>query len=451
MSSNANREAWVADPEWGATFSEIESRVGGRLTSVERQARWRPAFFCELERDGEAVSVYFRGDRGLGPDGPATLRREMQVLELLGAEGIPVPHIYGFCDSSPGILMEKVPGRANLATADSEDQRRAVLDHYLDLLADIHALDPSLFEKLGFQRPEGGVGRSLGDLSRWEAIYEQGKNQPEPLIELTRAWLRENARADRSRLSCLVGDSGQFLFDANRVTAVIDVELAALGDPVADLGGLLSRDLSEPLGDLSRGIARYRERTGDDFEARDVHYQAVRFCIFTPMSVCFLCAQPPPGLNLPQYESWNQVYGRVPLELIAHIEGVEIESPELPEPRSDRTSPVFDSLVEQLRDAGPSYAVETALRLAEYAREIDRRGARLEEQDREEAGAVLGHPVTAPAAAEAELEALAQRLRGEERAPLLRFLVRRCLRREALLGPALRELEGARVQRVRLG
>jgi hypothetical protein len=385
-------------------------------------------------------------------DGVETLRREMEVLRTLEANGIPVSHVYGFCETKPGIVMETSPGRANLATAESEDERRAVLAHYLDLLADIHALDPGLFEKLGMPRPHTPEERSLADLPRWLSLYQRSKNQPEPVIELTLGWLRENVPAHRNRVSCLVGDSGQFLFDRGRVTAVLDVELATIGDPLADIGALLSRDLSEPLGDLSRGIAHYRERTGDDFESRDVLYQAVRFCIFTPMAVCWLCAAPPPGLNLVQYEAWNLVYGRVPLELIAQIEGVEIDAPELPEPREHRHSVVLDYLVSELAAPGgaDAYRLDTARRVAEYVREIDRRGARLEQQDQDEAGALLGRRPASWREADAEIERRAISGGRAERPGLLRFLVRRSLRREALLGAAIRELAGARAQAIEL-
>jgi len=445
------RDLLFADPAWGPTFREIEAMVGARLRSAERQERWRPAWFCELERGDEVVPVYFRGDRGVQPDGVATLRREMEVLRTLEANGIPVSHVYGFCETVPGIVMETSPGRANLATADDESERRAVLDHYLDLLADVHRLDPALFEKLGFPRPGTPAERSLGDLPRWEAIYRRGKNQPEPTIELVLGWLRDHVPSHRDRVSCLVGDSGQFLFDRGRVTAILDVELAALGDPLCDLGALLSRDLSEPLGDLSRGIARYRERTGEAFDERDVLYQAVRFCIFTPMSVCFLCAAPPPGLNLAQYESWNLVYGRIPLQLIAELEGVEIEPPGLPPARDHRHAPVWDALLDLLRAPGGAdrYALDTARRVAEYAREIDRRGARLEQQDLEEAGALLGRVPGDWREADAALERRAIAAGPAERPALIRFLVRRSLRREALLGPAMRELEGAAAQALR--
>jgi aminoglycoside phosphotransferase (APT) family kinase protein len=450
--SGRGRDALLADAEWGATFAEIEQITGGRLCSARQQERWRPAWFCELEQGGRRFGVYYRGDRGVQDDGVETLRLEMEVLRTLEANGIPVSHVYGFCETKPGIVMETSPGRANLATAESEEERRAVLDDYLDRLADIHALDPRLFEKLGIPMPGTPAEVSLGDLPRWERLYRRCKNQPEPVIELVLRWLRENAPGHRTRVSCVLGDSGQFLFDRGRVTAILDLEFATIGDPLADIGALLSRDLSEPLGDLSRGIAHYRDRTGDAFDAHDVLYQAVRFMIFTPMSTCWLCAAPPPGLNLVQYEAWNLVYGRVPLELIAEIEGVEIESPEVPAPRDHRHAIVFDTLVGQLAAPGgaDAYRLDVARRIAEYAREIDRRGARLEEQDHEEAAGLLGRRPASWRDADAELERRAIAAGRAERPALLRFLVRRSLRREALLGPAIRELAAARAQPIRL-
>ena len=60
----------------------------------------------------------------------------------------------------------------------------------------------------------------------------------------------------------VTGDSGQFLFDEGRVTAMLDMELGYLGDPLADLGGLFCRDLTESMGDLDVAIERYASATG---------------------------------------------------------------------------------------------------------------------------------------------------------------------------------------------
>ena len=51
-------------PEWLAGFEWVEQQVGGRVVRAERQPRWRPAWFIDIERDGRVVPLYFRGERG---------------------------------------------------------------------------------------------------------------------------------------------------------------------------------------------------------------------------------------------------------------------------------------------------------------------------------------------------------------------------------------------------
>ena len=95
---------------WQKGFAWIESELGGSLVSAERQPRWRPAWFLDLEREGERVPLYFRGDRGEAGTGLYSLEREQRVLEFLEAHGIPVPHVYGFCPEPRGIVMERCAG-----------------------------------------------------------------------------------------------------------------------------------------------------------------------------------------------------------------------------------------------------------------------------------------------------------------------------------------------------
>jgi hypothetical protein len=41
----------------------LEANFGGTVTSIWRQPRWRPVWFAEVERDGQAHSLVVRGDR----------------------------------------------------------------------------------------------------------------------------------------------------------------------------------------------------------------------------------------------------------------------------------------------------------------------------------------------------------------------------------------------------
>lgn len=420
------------------------------MVSARRQARWRPAWFLEVDRGGERVPVYFRGDRGQGQGGGDALEREMGVLQVLERHGIPVPHVFGFCDAPRGIVMEQAPGRANLATAVDDAERESVLDHYMELLVRMHAIDPAEFEACGLRPPAPEAEPAWIDFARWETGYRRGKRAPEPGIELCIRWLQQNVPAGRRRVGFLTGDAGQFLFEGGRVTAVIDLELATLGDPLADLGALRSRDISEPLGDLSRGMRRYAELSGEPLDRGALAFHAVRFALNTPLAVAPLCQRPPPGLDFAQYLGWKLVYGRLALEIIAEEMGVSLAPPEPAHHDSDPADPASDALLALLESGRESYEVDAAYRVGQYLREVQRRGAALERVDLAEMAPLLGRRPASRREADAALEARVLSPDFEIDAAWIRALHRRALREESLLRPAMRELADARFQALRL-
>lgn len=429
------------DAEAERLFGWIEAELSGRVVGAERQARWRPAWYLELERGTERLPLYFRGERREG--GTYPLEREARTFEVLEAEGIPVPHIHGLCPDPRGIVMERSPGRADLSTSSDLAEREAVLDHYMEILARVHALDTAPFEAIGIEAPRSAEALGLGDFEVWEKIYRAAKARPEPFIEFANRWVRRNAPSGRRRACFLTGDSGQFLFEKGRVTALLDLELAYIGDAAADLAALRVRDTSEPLGDLRRALLHYAASGGEAVDTRVVHYHTARFALCTPMAVCGLVAAPHPSLNPVQYLAWYWVVGRLALEAIAHLAGTEIEAPPLPDPEPTRHSALHDALVTSLGGEGPAerYETDVSLRMAQVLARADRHGAALEADDLAEAGALLGTTPRSWREADAALERLVTSAGPERDGELARYFVRRCLRQEALLGPALRELE----------
>jgi hypothetical protein len=214
---------------------------------------------------------------------------------------------------------------------------------------------------------------------------------------------------------------------------------------------MLSRDLSEPLGDLSRAFRRYGERMGEPIDLPTLLYHAARFAIVTPLATAPLTEAPPPGLNYVQYLGWGLVYGRGALEAIAAREGIALAAPALPEPDTTRFAPAFAHAVALLRGpAEKSYEADVSLRVAQHLAEIDRRGARLDAQDLGEVSALLGRPFGSWSEADAALESFVREAGASRTAEILQLLHRRTLRQEALLAPALRELDGVSLQRIRL-
>jgi hypothetical protein len=427
---------------WRRAFRWIESELGGRIVRAERQPRWRPAWDLDLERDGALVPLYFRGERGEADHGVYALEHEMRVLQVLERHDIPVPHIHAFCPSPRGIVMERSPGRANLATADDDQQREAVLDHYISLLARMHRIDVAAFEAVGLQRPGSAREIGLADHERWERGYRRNKQRPEPAIEYLARWVRTHVPEDRTALCFLCCDAGQFLFEGDRVSAVLDLELACLGDPLADLAGMRGRDLSEPLGDLSRAFERYESLSGTRVDPQVLDFHTVRFGLVTPFAVAHLVASAPPGLDLVQYLCWYVIWTRSCLEVIADGMGLALPPPELPHSETG-----FDDTVSGLDfDA---YAADARARLAIVEARRDELGDELESRDLDDLSSLLGRSCASPREADEALEERIERGDLADEAELVGYLHRRMQRQEALIAPVLRELSGTRMQTLR--
>jgi aminoglycoside phosphotransferase (APT) family kinase protein len=415
--------------------------------------RWRPAYYLDVEVGGETIPLYFRGDRGEVEQLIYPLEHETRVLVALERHGIKVPHVYGFCEDPRGIVLERVEGRPNLATADSPEEARAVLDEFVDLLARMHQIDVRQLGDLELKLPESAEEMALGDIEHWIQAYRKQKVRPDPLIEFLIRWVHANVPPGRHKVALLQGDPGQFLFDKGRVTAMIDLELACFGDPAADLAGLFARDLSEPMPSLADALARYAEKTGEAVDPRVVMYHAIRFNLTAPLSMAHIVAEPPADTEFIQYMAWHWVCTRVALEWVAKLEGVDLVPWMPPAEVTTRYSSGHDFLEKALSAASPEdtmvkYQLSVAARAATYLRRADRWGPALDEEDLDEAAAILGSRPASWQECDSALEKLVLDNEPEPGidARLLQLLYRRCLRHEWLLKPALRELTDASFQ-----
>jgi aminoglycoside phosphotransferase (APT) family kinase protein len=213
--------------------------------------------------------------------------REYRVLDLLGRSDVPVrvPEVVAVCEESqvigaPFYLMERATGvvvRDSLPSWLDEQGQRAVGLDLADALGEIHRVNPEPFVTAGLGRPSGYLERQL---RRWTGQREGieaavaaagGQARALPDYDAVRDWLGEHLPAE-SPVAVVHGDykldnvvieegaGGQ-----PRVTAVLDWEMATVGDPRADLGYLLSfwpeQGQRYPLGDLVT--------TGPGFPTRD--------------------------------------------------------------------------------------------------------------------------------------------------------------------------------------
>jgi len=417
----------------------VEKNVGGKVTKMERQQRWRPAWFVDVKTPKGLVELYVRGDR-TSKSIAAPFEQEYELLKILEENDIPVPHIYGLCPDPVAIVMAKAPGRHNLATAVDEAERNSVMDHYIDILVKLHAIDPQKFVKAGLVYPKNPRTLALHQFDQYVGMYRATKRRPEPMLEYMINWVRRNVPENRDTVSFLCCDVAQFLFDKGKVTAVIDFEMSYLGDPLQDLSAMQTRDTNEPLGDLGRALRRYEAGTGKPIDANAFDFHAIEFAIITPISLAESLSRPLPMGSVVQYQEWWIHFARMPLELMALRGGIPL--PALPPLKTEPSQygVMAESLVGAVNAlaAAPGAATferDAAANLAKYLARAALYAPAIAQQDLRDTEAVLGRKFDNWQDADAALEEFAAKAGPEHDKDLIPLFYRRMQRQAEVILP----------------
>jgi aminoglycoside phosphotransferase (APT) family kinase protein len=143
--------------------------------------------------------------------------------------------------------MSKITGTASAATLLSPGYltaRPAIFGQVMEILAAISSAD---YRALGLGHVLGGHPPERSwriELEHWEQVIRQHDTGPRPVTEMVIRYLKRNPPPPPERLSVVHGDYriGNLLFSADGVEAVLDWEMAHLGDACEDLAWLLSRN-----------------------------------------------------------------------------------------------------------------------------------------------------------------------------------------------------------------
>ena len=163
--------------------------------------------------------------------------REAELMRAAGAAGVPSPRILLSDDSGDAlgtacVVMSRVDGetvpRRILRQPEYAAARDGLAAECGRYLARIHAIAPDAVPGLEERDELDTWSRTLAELG-----------QPHPAFELAIRWLRENRPADVAA-RIVHGDfrNGNFIVGPEGIRAVLDWELAHLGDPLEDLGWL---------------------------------------------------------------------------------------------------------------------------------------------------------------------------------------------------------------------
>ncbi|MFT3820845.1 MAG: phosphotransferase family protein [Rubrivivax sp.] len=170
------------------------------------------------------------------------IEREFRALQALHGSAVPVPRPRVLCED-PGVLgsafylMDFVEGRIlgdQTLPGFSVDQRRAVYDDLNRVIAALHGVDARAVGLGDFGRPEGYMQRQV---ARWTQQYRASQTRTIEAMERLIDWLPAHVPPQLG--SGIV--HGDFRLDnvvlhttEPRIVAVLDWELATLGEPLAD-------------------------------------------------------------------------------------------------------------------------------------------------------------------------------------------------------------------------
>ncbi|KKK07340.1 phosphotransferase family protein [Micromonospora sp. HK10] len=178
------------------------------------------------------------------------MAREHRVISALAPTDVPVPEALLLCADAevigaPFYLMEKVDGEVYRSRSQTDPltaaQRRALAMTMMDTLAALHLVEPAAVGLADFGRPDGYLARQV---RRWAGQLDRSRSRPLPGIDELRDALAgsvpEGANAGRIVHGDYRLDNLLASVEPVSVRAVLDWEMATLGDPLADLGLLLT-------------------------------------------------------------------------------------------------------------------------------------------------------------------------------------------------------------------
>lgn len=411
----------------------IAGNIDGTITAVERLPRWRPSWQVTVERGSDTLQLHVRGDRASGL-GICPLRREYEVLKLFEQNGIPVPHIYGWIADPEAIVMAHLDDTPFLGDLDGDPAVQRMVEEYAGHLAAVHALDIAPFVEAGLVQGETPEAVALDYLLLSESHYEP-EDQPDALLRFVTGWLRRHLPLHRNRNVVLIGDAPQFFHNRERVTAFYDLELAKLGDPMADLASIRVRDINEPISDVAAVFARYVHDSGNEIDWTVLTYYTVLLFIAVPMMTKATFRKVTPHPAYVEYLSWGMGASRAALEALAEGQGYALDPAEPVSSAPLRDSYAWRDLAVQC-GALPTegfFRQHPAQSLAFYLQRLAESGDAIERAELDDARNILGIADADAVTLEAQLDAFVERASPAHDHALVRYFHRRQMRRLQLL------------------
>jgi aminoglycoside phosphotransferase (APT) family kinase protein len=399
---------------------------------------------------------YVRGERGsdFGYTQRYGLQREARVLRLLRSEGIPVPEVVAVCEDPSVAILEHVEGENDFTRIASREERDRVARDFAEVMARWHAIPAERLARAGLELPARREGYVLDDLAVWEAGHFPRLREPVPLVTFACGWLRRNVPEPPERLVLVQGDTGpgQFLFAEGRVRAVVDWELANLGDPMRDLAHIRARDVWYPTGNLMEWFHAYSRAAGTPLDLARIRYYTVIAMLTTALALGPVVQALDPRDEHAEWLAQDAWSKRATAEALADAMGLRLEPADLPRAEGSRAARIFDVVEENLRneqlphveDGFRQHRLRMLLRLLAHARNLAEIGPEIGDLELADMARLLGRRPASLREGHRAVEALVRRAGPELDPELVRYFHRHAAREQALMRGGMGRAENAR-------
>ena len=251
-----------------------------KLSGGASQETWS---FDIVHPDGVFGAILRRAPPGYGaaPSRAAGLAAEAVLMQLAYEAGVPSPRVLHVLqpqdDLGTGFIMQRVEGET-IARKILRDEKFASARPHLarqlgKVAAGIHGLPPAKLPKLRRMT----AAKEIAELERDYRSFDW----PRPVFELALRWLRDHDPGPSSEVTLVHGDfrHGNLIIGPDGLRAVLDWELAHLGDPMEDLGWICVNswrfgEIDKPVGGFG---AREELFAGYESAGRRVNAERVKF------------------------------------------------------------------------------------------------------------------------------------------------------------------------------
>ncbi|MET0986030.1 MAG: phosphotransferase family protein [Steroidobacteraceae bacterium] len=231
------------------------------------------------------------------------------VLRELGAAGVAVPGVVALSPDGNAMLSTRIAGSSEFDALADTRQRRAVARSFLAELAKLHRVDATKLKLPARVRmPRSCREAALAWVELWQQLFDSKVQRPAPVVRIALQWLKAHAPEAEGHLTICWGDvgPGNFLFEGDQCTALLDWELTHIGDPHDDLGILALRAYQmSDFGDINADLTLYEQLSGMPVDRQRVKYYRLASLVMGTVT------------SLIQLD--REVAGRVAMPLYLHL------------------------------------------------------------------------------------------------------------------------------------